>query len=577
MAVNASTKTHTSNANPETSPSRLPRFGLPRVSSKEGGAAHHALTRTRSLLPQRSPVRPALDETGGKLEGSRPRALVSGDKMELKAGEPPNTETPSREREAEGDHPVEACLPRGDSLEGPRSTSGGASTVAPSSNLRISTMRPPTNTHPRSLRKPSSNVTAKSTGARSEGHRPNRSQDISQRRSPLPSSTNTEVDRDRQPRPATSTLRSSSSRECVDTDRSLGKIHAERQGLEVGGERHSRSAKHGRASSTSVIPQHPKTSSGPQRTPNPSQERGLATDHSMKPTFSTFQQHFTPKKPTKPLARAMSSSSQSPKKPALQEVASSETIRLQTELLQMHLLHQGAASSYHQWEQSARGKIRIQFEETARRHRKLRTVEQEVQERVNLQGLREWLGSDHLLDPGDKIQSLGSTIQEVHNLIDSGGVYHRIVRAFEKWISWIDDIYKQRQNSSSSSGAGGSGSGSGAGAEQLEFIDGLGDGWKSETASLARKLASLSHRMVGLGDPLTGSGLEKILANGKDMVANAMAELELMRTMERELMAKERSWVESQISDLADEVEEDLETMLPSSGDQPRRGIWCHS
>ncbi|KAI9747406.1 MAG: hypothetical protein M4579_007471 [Chaenotheca gracillima] len=530
---------------PETSPSRLPRFGQSRLASTGPGLA----AKGRSLLPQRSPVRaPAKDAQDAELAGAKDGEVIT---ESVEAGRP------------DGEPGDEVKM---------GAAQGKLEPATPSA------MKPPLSRSSRSLRKPSTADASAGTtrkeggrpeGNRPEGHRVTRSQDVSSRQIQPPSSTSGTPSASSTAGRATSHLqRSSSTRGAVE-----GKKTHDTQ--DAGPARRIQPTRHARTSSLNVVPQSPRAGeSRAVKSTLSSTTSRLAppTESAKKPTFSTLQQHFSPKKSTRPAA---TSSSLSPHKASGSLApATIETIRLQTELLQLDILYQSAGPTLTQWRASARSTIQQRFETLAHRHRDLLAAEQEAQERVNGESLREWLSVDHGVGDGaDRIQTLSSTLQEIQLLLvepGSGGKYPRVLKTFEKWLARIEDVYRRREHPHAEDEDE---------EDEVIFVEGLGVGWRNEAASLSRKISSLSRQLerTGLGTATPGSGLEMALSRSRDILSNATAELEMMTSLERDVLTKERVWIDTQIAQILDGEgrDESLEDMIKSH--RERKGAWLSS
>jgi hypothetical protein len=285
-----------------------------------------------------------------------------------------------------------------------------------------------------------------------------------------------------------------------------------------------------------------------------------ATVEPKRPAFSTLQQHFTPKKALK-APTSFYLATVAGKQPS-SESMSPETVRLQTELLQLHLLHESSADVLQSWQESAEDKLQKRFEDVAQKYRRVAALERETQIQLNFCGLKEF-ARDGRAGQGleERIQSLGSVIPEIVNTTGAGGKYARLVKSFERWIERIEQIWETRERNGSVLNNGG----------EPEFVEGLGNGWKDETASLSRKLEIWLQDLDGVGSSPAGSSLALVVARCKYLMEGMLQELDIMRGMERAVVERESRWVSEKVAELLDEIDSGLDKESAS-----KQGIWMY-
>ncbi|KAI0105408.1 hypothetical protein GGR51DRAFT_519186 [Nemania sp. FL0031] len=179
-----------------------------------------------------------------------------------------------------------------------------------------------------------------------------------------------------------------------------------------------------------------------------------------RPAFNTNQQHYSPAKSLAP--KPLTSTFLAPPSPSKQPVnvaLTAETSRLQTELLQLSLLHREAHAVSASWHASARSKLGARFREVAAADRALRTAEREGAEVTGLADLIRWgdAGPDssaggkggggsggvvqrRKLPLDEKVQLLDQVLNGAWALGEPGGRYQRVVRAFEDWVATVAEI-----------------------------------------------------------------------------------------------------------------------------------------
>lgn len=226
--------------------------------------------------------------------------------------------------------------------------------------------------------------------------------------------------------------------------------------------------------------------------------------------------------------------------------AGAETARLQTELLQLHLLHRDAATAARRWEASARRELGRKFARAAAEEERVREAEGRVAERVNAAALRAWAGGSgkgrgRREEEGleEKVRLLDGVVTAVWGVGERGGRYARVVRRFERWAEGVRDVVLARSRVDDPSLSG-----------EVVFVSDLDASWKGDCTSLVRKLAECRDTLLflgrGDGDAAVEGGessLDRILDGVKTLVDDMLAELELMLDIEREAVRGENEWV----------------------------------
>ncbi|CAI6335851.1 unnamed protein product [Periconia digitata] len=257
-----------------------------------------------------------------------------------------------------------------------------------------------------------------------------------------------------------------------------------------------------------------------------------------RPAFSTLQQHFTPRK----TAKAATSTFFHPPPDVSAAHLPQEVILLQSELLQLHLLHASSAQTSRQWELSAQESLRGRFDEVASLYRVMREYERNEMEQKNIQALRELNGAASFSGLAKHLQALSGPLNEAPALLDSGGRYHDVLRQFQEWMRHVEEIWSLR-NSSSSGGLSETGS-----------IESLDDWWKEENQVLTRKLTSFLRDLDSLQPPTSESSIAYIVTVCKQLLEGMVAELKTMQSIHADVVAKEEMWVEDCLRKIAQDI-----------------------
>ncbi|KAJ1335419.1 hypothetical protein MN608_02156 [Microdochium nivale] len=270
----------------------------------------------------------------------------------------------------------------------------------------------------------------------------------------------------------------------------------------VPGSNTSRVASHGRtesaasASSSSLVSTSAPggASSAPSTTSSQPQQQ--------RPAFNTHQQHYSPLKShaPKPLTSTFLAPPSPSKLPANVAI-SAETSRLQTELLQLSLLHRDAGPVRDEWAASARAKLESRFDDVSLENRQLAELERREAEGHNIAALLRWADSaadtaggvagEEGLSLEDKIQALDQVLAGVWAL-SGGEQYARVTAAFEAWAEQVADVLVAQRGGAAEDLLDAS--------DEVLFVSELDPaGWKNESAALARRLDGWRRSLRGLG------------------------------------------------------------------------------
>lgn len=289
---------------------------------------------------------------------------------------------------------------------------------------------------------------------------------------------------------------------------------------------------------------------------DPRKTAGIYQQQQQRAPLSTLQQHSSPPKKMKvPTTHLFL--------PATNNHGgsydlSSGDIQIQTELIQLHLLLRSATEVQDRWERSAKLCLQSHFELVRQKHVELDHRIKSQQASKNHSALVAWCDAMSRLELAEKLQLLSHNAFETYNLLEPGGRFMRVLDSFERWFSRAHRIRKSRKMPSGSVGWG------------LEFIESIGDDWKLEMATLEMKLTSYSRELRNVVMPPADSNLGCFLLLFQSFVGNLLEELDVIRGIERDVMAEETRWIESAILKLPPDAHDSLKPLSSSS----YQGIW---
>ncbi|WQF76087.1 hypothetical protein CDEST_01101 [Colletotrichum destructivum] len=331
-----------------------------------------------------------------------------------------------------------------------------------------------------------------------------------------------------------------------------------------------------RTASTSTAPAKPHQQARPPSSSShsptsPPRQPPKPAAGALRPFFNTLQQHYSPAKSLapKPLT-ATYLAPPSPSKLPSNVALSAETARLQTELLQLHLLHRDLPQTTAAWHASARDKLAARHASLGRSAADLARQEAEAAECLNIAALRRWGSHRHnhhhhssssSSSPAtiaaatleDKIQRLDALLASLWSLDTPGGKHHRLVRAFERWASVLPDLEAARARAEDQ----GDPEALLDADSQVRFGGALDARWKEDAAALVRKLEGWRAQLRELefndeeesgdggdgGKTRMSSSLERMLDGCGSLIRDMLDELAVMEEIEAVAVERETEWI----------------------------------
>ncbi|EEP81872.1 predicted protein [Uncinocarpus reesii 1704] len=283
-----------------------------------------------------------------------------------------------------------------------------------------------------------------------------------------------------------------------------------------------------------------------------------------------YQQHYSPKKPvpkssTSSLSIAAGGGNGAASLPQ-------NICLLQTELLQLHLLHSQALDAKRKWEASADTKCRKLHESVATSYRSVLSSERSIQQNRNAAAIEQFAAdikaSNSRYDLPSQIQMLSKVIQEVSDMTDPGeGRYSLVIQEFEEWSTRVQQIRQNRSQPTSNGNAT-------TVRIDSEFVDPLSDAWKTQVAALSTKLELCSRELdcLEVSSAVTeqavsdydASALVKAVRGHRVLIQSMIQELDVMAKIEFEVVKLEKCWVKRNVEPLWADINQDIEIRIPA-------------
>ncbi|EFR02980.1 hypothetical protein MGYG_05979 [Nannizzia gypsea CBS 118893] len=286
----------------------------------------------------------------------------------------------------------------------------------------------------------------------------------------------------------------------------------------------------------------------------------------------TYQARFGLKKPSKTIANSpetvLENPSPSPTPPE-DQLSPEHTLALQTELLQLHVLHSQGLRTKAKWEAHAERHYRKLHESVKASYRR----EQERHKYQNLQAVKKFeeksrsSGSGH--DFNIQMGILSRVIQEVTHLTESeDSQYNTVVGVFEEWTQHVAKLKQNRELKDNGevnrdkllSNIDEDG--------ELQFIEPLPPQWKDDIGTLLVQLSQLAGNLDDLDIPKTAdtdkfgrpvdysdSALLKAATGHKSLVSSMIEELDIIHNIEMEIMEFEILWMERALESVGGTIE----------------------
>ncbi|KAL8872920.1 MAG: hypothetical protein Q9174_001537 [Haloplaca sp. 1 TL-2023] len=219
---------------------------------------------------------------------------------------------------------------------------------------------------------------------------------------------------------------------------------------------------------------------------------------------------------------------------------------VERELLQLLVLYSDSFKVHSQWRNSAKAHFETRFTELAERHGEIADIVNQTQELKNRAAVADWCRNVVGSEIDSRVRTLSKCLQEVYEDLDPGGRYSNAIKSFETWFAQAAEIRRNRQFASLDQASG------------MGHMEDIGAGWQNEVDALQRRISCWTGELRTLGSVDSGSTLGQLLVLLQDLAIDMLTEMDCIRSIERELMAQEKSWMEEQIMDLSRRVHKEM-------------------
>ena len=250
-----------------------------------------------------------------------------------------------------------------------------------------------------------------------------------------------------------------------------------------------------------------------------------------KPQFSTYQQHFSPRKQSLQAEPIIA-----PPITCHVNTDFTQATALQDELLQLEWMYLSAHKTLQEWMESGERNISEQHKKYFQEVRNVKKIEQNQQSRINSVALRDWLAMDTSKLSSQKVESLSQCVQ---TLTDLAQPYERLSDVLAQFEAWYDDMLDTLGNRSGNSQS-----------QHARFLRPLGQAWAETSATLAREFECCLRNLDLLGSVDGSSGLGLVLDSHARFTKGILDELNVMQLIQSMVLQQEDDWITREISRL---------------------------
>jgi hypothetical protein len=250
-----------------------------------------------------------------------------------------------------------------------------------------------------------------------------------------------------------------------------------------------------------------------------------------RPQFSTFQQHFSPKKQKLQIRPPAVSSNSGYAIADLHHI-----IALQDELLQLQCMFSPSHTTLQAWTESATREINEYYEKHIQETSDVMAIEKNQQMCINGAGLRAWLGMDAGQKHLENVESLAQCVQTLTNLTRPRERLPRVIEQFEAWYENTIDTLGGRSG--------------GRLQANPRLIQPLEQSWTDTVASLVRTLQSCLQKLQALGAVNDTCAVGLVLEGHLSFTQSILDELETIESIHSMVLDQEDDWIKRRISSL---------------------------
>lgn len=274
-----------------------------------------------------------------------------------------------------------------------------------------------------------------------------------------------------------------------------------------------------------------------------------------KPSFNTYKQTFSPKKPKQGIPP---SSTTVPTNNPVAVQASLQPSRLYDETLQLSVSHQYSTAALRHFADSIRTSLEAGRADLQTQIRHVASLEKDRQGRRNVEGVREWIDQGVREESAefDKLSLLAACVQELFAISKREGPFLVAMEEFNQW---------QRNAATAKSRR--------AKGEDIEgcFTIPLGRKWATTMSSVQGRVEACTDTIKTLGAVTESSSIGSMISGLLVLAEQFTQEVKMCMDLEGLILQQEQDWVESSLTHALSAVKPKA-----SQGERvvARRGLW---
>lgn len=279
----------------------------------------------------------------------------------------------------------------------------------------------------------------------------------------------------------------------------------------------------------------------------------------VKPAFSTYQQHFSPKKKsTSPTPGVLIANHRL--NPSTEHSDESQSLsRLADELLQLQLVYHCSARRLGEYEQSIRSSLRKEYTEVITEQARISSLESEQKHAVALASFHDWLKTsdrEATFTEIERIQALSDSVNLVDELCRPGSPFNIVTEHFDVWYEEVAEVIARRINQHIPA------------SEELLIVRPLDNSWSSTCQNLIHQLQRNMVSLSNVGVSLVDQNLSETIRKHVEKSQLMLDEILFCKGVEMEVLDMEENWTKATLEQLTSAPAQMYQdTML-------RRPIW---
>ena len=276
-----------------------------------------------------------------------------------------------------------------------------------------------------------------------------------------------------------------------------------------------------------------------------------------KPSFNTYQQHYSPQYPQQP-ARQQHSKVDAIDPNSHPTKEARYFSRLQGELLQLSLVHQRSIYTLNDYERSVKNHIDVNTRKLRKEAEVVSVLEAEHQKHVNALALQNWLDGEETGSKERKLQDFSFCINELAVLSTDGQLFNQIMDEFAQWLRKAQTVMKILSNDTTDL----------ANDDDIVLsLDRPGAPWRQGVDECVGRLELCQRLLQDMGEVDVASGIGIVISRHRELASVMLGKLQTAQNIVDAVSATRQQWMTKALAAFIAEVRTD-------DANIQRKGIW---